>query len=267
MRQITCINCSQQGHAFKDCLKPVTSHGILAFKRGQTTAELSADDLKFLLIQRKDSIGYIDFIRGKYSVKLSKEIVYKTLVEEMTKNEKQKIITTPFDAIWDQLWVNHRSRAYLNEYEAAKSKFFQIDVYNMITNTESKWDETEFGIPKGRRNNHETYVECAIREFTEETGYKKNEFQIINYNNYLEEVFIGSNGITYRHVYYLAEILTPKIPDLDPTNLNQAGEVKQIKWFSFKECINIFRSYDTTKRSIIYKARKIIQSLYRVEKT
>jgi 8-oxo-dGTP pyrophosphatase MutT (NUDIX family) len=254
MRRITCINCSLQGHTFKDCLKPVTSCGILAFKR--------TPELKFLLIQRKDSIGYIDFIRGKYDFRLSKSKVYKTLAEEMTVSEKNRILSIPFDGLWDLLWVNKNSRAFLNEYDNAKSKFLHIDIYNMLTSTESKWSDQEFGIPKGRRNNNETNIDCAAREFVEETGYKRHEFKIIDQNLTLEEIFTGSNGITYKHIYYLAEILTNRAPVIDETNFSQIGEVKGINWFTFKECINIFRDYDTTKRSIIYRARKIIEKIF-----
>src|SRR4029078_913826 len=211
MGVIICINCSISGHTFKDCLRPVTSCGILAFRRNP--------ELKFLLIQRKDSIGYIDFLRGKYNTKSTKKTIQKTLVEEMTHDEKQNILSKPFDTLWDQLWCNHRSRMYLNYYENAKTKFFQIDIYNMLTNTASKWTDQEYCIPKGRRNNNESNLECAIREFTEETGYRRNEFHIIHTTNTIEEIFTGSNGITYKHIYFLAEIVTSREPFVDKNNI------------------------------------------------
>ena len=55
-----CNNCGKQGHSFHNCKLPITSYGIILFTS-------SCQGLKFLMIRRKDSFGYIDFIRGKYS--------------------------------------------------------------------------------------------------------------------------------------------------------------------------------------------------------
>jgi 8-oxo-dGTP pyrophosphatase MutT (NUDIX family) len=33
--------------------------------------------------------------------------------------------------------------------------------------------EPEWGFPKGRRNYNEKDIDCALREFSEETGYSK----------------------------------------------------------------------------------------------
>ena len=54
-----CNNCGKQGHLFHQCKLPITSYGIILFK--------STDQgIKYLMIRRKDSFGYIDFLRGKY---------------------------------------------------------------------------------------------------------------------------------------------------------------------------------------------------------
>ena len=55
-----CNNCGKQGHMFYQCRLPITSYGIIVFKN-------TLEGLKFLMIRRKDSFGYIDFIRGKYT--------------------------------------------------------------------------------------------------------------------------------------------------------------------------------------------------------
>ena len=54
-----CNNCGKKGHMYKDCKYPVTSCGNIIY----------SDDSKeprVLMIQRKDSLCYIDFVRGKY---------------------------------------------------------------------------------------------------------------------------------------------------------------------------------------------------------
>ena len=60
MNKNVCNNCGKQGHSFHQCNLPITSYGIIAFN-------LNPQGNKFLMIRRKDSFGYIDFIRGKYS--------------------------------------------------------------------------------------------------------------------------------------------------------------------------------------------------------
>ena len=54
-----CNNCGKQGHIFHQCKLPITSYGIILFRSSQK-------GIQYLMIRRKDSFGYIDFIRGKY---------------------------------------------------------------------------------------------------------------------------------------------------------------------------------------------------------
>jgi len=77
----------------------------------------------------------------------------------------------------------------------------------------------------------------------------------------IQETFLGSNGIYYTHIYYLAYITTPRVPIVNPENISQAGEVESLHWFNFKEAVNSFRVYEHTKRSVIYKARKTINEI------
>lgn len=251
---IICINCFKKGHTFKYCNYPITSYGILAYKK----------DLKnntdFLLVQRKDTMGYIDFIRGKYNN--NDQEILRILLGEMTINEKYRILTLSFDKLWQELWLNKNSRVFKHDYESAKKKYEHLDILNLVIDNldNSKWKEQEFSIPKGRRNNSESVKDCAIREFCEETGYTINDINIKNNMKYIEEFFIGSNGIYYKHVYYIAEIKTDKVPEIDYTNVLQAGEIKALKWSNYKDTMNTFRNYEVTKRAIIHKVNNLIKN-------
>lgn len=255
MKPQLCANCNIYGHVFKQCSKPILSVGILGFK-------IINGEIQFLLVQRKDTMGYIDFLRGKYSSNVRRDSILKTLLEEMTEEERFRLRSISFDKLWDDLWVNHNSRAYNNEKKAAKIKFENLDITAMAINTVGKWETQEYCIPKGRRNSGEDYLACAIREFREETGVTRDKINILEGNFGLSETFYGSNGIMYQHEYLLAEVASDLEVKIDPENILMIGEVKDIRWFNFKDAINVFRDYDTTKRNVIYKAYKAITELH-----
>ncbi len=64
--------------------------------------------------------------------------------------------------------------------------------------------------------------------------------------------------MTYKHIYYLAEIQPGTVIGIDPTNVTQVSEVRQVALFTLKEAVQIFREYDITKRSLLIQVHRII---------
>ena len=60
------------------------------------------ENIKFLMVQRKNSLGYLEFIRGRYIIEDIKSIIH--LLEQMTPNEINSIINSDFDILWNNLW-------------------------------------------------------------------------------------------------------------------------------------------------------------------
>ena len=62
-RNIFCGNCGNIGHTYRRCTFPVTSCGIILFKINEEYIPNDSKDdrYKFLLIQRKDTLGYVEF--------------------------------------------------------------------------------------------------------------------------------------------------------------------------------------------------------------
>ena len=56
-----CNNCGKTGHLFHNCKIPITSLGVIAFRSNKGIIE-------YLMIRRKETLGYIDFMRGKYQL-------------------------------------------------------------------------------------------------------------------------------------------------------------------------------------------------------
>ena len=54
------------------------------------------------MIRRKDTLGYIDFMRGKYSIHNTKYIL--NMFKQMTRVEKARLLVKSFDELWHELW-------------------------------------------------------------------------------------------------------------------------------------------------------------------
>ncbi len=271
-KNIICANCGYKGHVFKECYEPVTSFGIICYRwvyekkddfvldnflQKITTPTTDYPIVKFLMIQRKDTMGFIDFMRGKYNNYQSILILF----NEMTNEEKYRLQTCNFDELWDKLWINHNNKYYKNEYDKAKRKFNNVNIDMYISVSDKLYNFQEFGFPKGRRNIKESNLECAKREFFEETGYSFSQYTILN-DTPFEENFIGTNGIKYRHVYYLARLNNNSLqPKVDISNLNQIEEVQNIGFFSFSDCQNLIRPYDIAKKKILLKVYDYINDI------
>lgn len=284
--QIRCINCSKIGHLYRNCTSAVTSFGIIAITKHDPAHHLkvaSESDMKtdylcpehasytlfenpnvdpgellFCMVQRKDTMGYIDFIRGKYpdSNCLRKETLVTTFVQEMTCNERKRLLEMSFDDIWEKLWSHHSNRNYIKqkEYKDAKAKFMSFDLLDLFERNNNHWPTHEWGFPKGRKNISESNIDCAIREFCEETGYKREDLDLIDDIPPIVEEFKGTNGLFYKHVWYCATITdSVGTPHVDPNSHLQAGEIANVGWFTQRQCLYLFRSYETSKAKVLNK--------------
>jgi 8-oxo-dGTP pyrophosphatase MutT (NUDIX family) len=253
----TCNNCGKQGHSFHQCKLPITSYGIIVFRSSSVGAQ-------FLMIRRKDSFGYIDFIRGKYSPYNIYQI--QNIVNEMSIKEKEQIITLTFEQLWSDMWSETVNLQYKNE-ELISSKKMEsimngivingekINLKNIVDNSPTKWLETEWEFPKGRRNNKEKDLECALREFEEETGINSSKLIIVENILPFEEIFIGTNHKSYKNKYFLAYMNETD----DILNSFQTTEVSKIEWKTIDECLESIRPYNLEKKELIKNINKVLQ--------
>jgi 8-oxo-dGTP pyrophosphatase MutT (NUDIX family) len=266
-----CINCGKNGHSIKDCNDPITSCGIICFKIDNlplskiekflfnkyiniedynynhinyyNKTNFHRNDIKFLLIQRKHSLSYIEFLRGKYNEDNTEKVM--SMFELMSKDEVENIKNNDFDYLWDNLWKKTaKSKIFIKEMINAKNKFNYLKQNNIINNLNSKYIEPEWGFPKGRRSKFENNNECAHREFIEETN-------LLNYIQFdrisiMEETFSGTDNNLYKHIYYIAgsdenELITPF----------DNYEVGNIGWFTIDQVLNLLRPYNKSKIDLI----------------
>jgi 8-oxo-dGTP pyrophosphatase MutT (NUDIX family) len=295
-----CMNCGKTGHISKKCLCPIISIGIICIKINIDDFDINSiisytkkmqnkylftideinklkkikkkidhiinnfnNNIEYLLIRRRNSLNYVEFIRGKYDIN-NLDYIEKS-VNFITKKEKELIKNNNFDTLWKDLWGEENINNS-NEYEESIQKFNllkngfyikknDINLFvkfdKLINDCVYNYEEPEWGFPKGRRNLKEKNIDCAKREFEEETTINEDNINIINMTP-LEETYIASNGLKYKHIYYISQIKNQNIElKIDFKNKNQNIEIGGIGWFSFNNGLKIIREYNIEKKNIL----------------
>jgi 8-oxo-dGTP pyrophosphatase MutT (NUDIX family) len=264
-----CNNCGKTGHAFHQCKFPITSIGVIVYRKDASRQDASGcntdGNIKYLMISRKDSLGFVEFIRGKYQ--LYNEIYLRNIIDGMTNSEKKRLLTDDFNTLLSSLWGgnNVNIHQYKSEELISYEKYNKLkegitlehtsySLKSLIEESKTSWETSEWGFPKGRRNYQEKELVCALREFQEETGYKKNLVKIIQNLLPLEEIFTGSNFKSYKHCYYVGCMETFE----EPSEHFQESEVGQMGWFSYSEALKLIRPYNIEKGDILKKVHQIV---------
>jgi 8-oxo-dGTP pyrophosphatase MutT (NUDIX family) len=222
------------------------------------TLPIDHKEVSILMVRRKDSMSYMEFIRGKYDP--SDPIYIKKLLSNMTISEQKLIETEEFDTLWSKLWGQGRDTHSL-EYEISKGNYEKIDRATLISEARSVHSEPEWGFPKGRRSKGETDVACAVREFWEETNIPNEAYEVKD-NLCFTEVFTGTNNIKYKHTYYVALLKDSKIIDLTQKLTSmQRREISAVSWKTLKECKEITRPHYVERKAMIGELERRIQTL------
>lgn len=288
-KQKYCNNCHKYGHPYHQCKMPITSYGLIVFRKRPTVnmnasaslitgEDFSSNVIEYLMIRRRDTLGFIDFMRGKYSVYDKSYIV--NMIVQMTVSEKQRLLTQPFGDIWRELWGGETANLnvqYRNEEQISRDKFNTLrsgvllkhDFYTLETlvqttlqdknnnSNTSIWEYAEWGFPKGRRNYQEKDYDCAVREFCEETGYTKSLSGLIPIQNIMpfEEIFMGSNYKSYKHKYYLTYM--PYEESIRECVV-QSSEVSCAEWKTYEDCMASIRHYNVEKKRVLENVHQTI---------
>jgi 8-oxo-dGTP pyrophosphatase MutT (NUDIX family) len=287
---IFCGNCGRKGHKHKACFNPKISLGLICFKYDNLNIDKQLKhkfnnntninyhnefntEIKYLLVRRKNSLSYMEYIRGKYNLR-NINYIFQMFIN-MTQDEVNNILNIDFETLWLQLWSinNNTVHSHHIEFNEAKEKhmilvngyiyFHQkkkiiLSLEYIVNNTTTIYTEPEWGFPKGRRNLRESDINCAHREFVEETNFNRTDYNIIN-KYPINEVFTGSNNIRYKHIYFIAQSITNIIPAVDENNFHQRIEIGDIKWFTYDEACDKIRAYNYEKRKVLTQVNTFIK--------
>ena len=144
-KSLFCTNCGKSGHEWRDCSVPTTSWGVILVNisseiklthddsndpvkiysslkeyvpyasktrvdnndRDRTLCSTILDCITFLMISRKNSLAYVEFVRGRYKAEKPLQVAY--LFKLMTQIEIERIkksleIDNGFDYLWNTMW-------------------------------------------------------------------------------------------------------------------------------------------------------------------
>ena len=241
--------------------------------------------VEILLIKKRYSYHFFSFVMGFYKPKDIKYIEY--MLDNMNFCEKIDILGMDFGNMWYRIWLNNPEKHFnisdvykyeslpdieiYKTYHQKKTKFLanfgkdngtQLRHYiKKSINTELIWE-----IPKGTKNFCESNIECAIREFHEETSISYNDYRILFHVNPIIDSFVDDNTL-YKSVYYLAVLEDGKNPAIGVNfdNCDQIHEVEQVKWVSINE-IQYMDLRDNIHNRLISIYSKIINAYKKYNK-
>lgn len=175
---------------------------------------LKTNRYEILMVKKRYTYYYVEFVLGHYSKNNNTRLVF--LFNNMTNEEKVDILSLDFGQMWYRIWLINPESIYshhdkrltpeeFNKYAACKKQFersFLVDhgerlrnLINKSTNVNTLWE-----IPKGRKSvPQEKIVNCAIREFKEETGIDASQYKILFDISPLKSV---SSNIKVKYINY-----------------------------------------------------------------
>tara|TARA_B110000495_G_scaffold106067_1_gene91627 strand:- start:2832 stop:3617 length:786 start_codon:yes stop_codon:yes gene_type:complete len=242
-----CNNCGKQGHMSRNCKIPITSYGVLLLLNDETP--------KVVMVQRKDSLCYIEILRGKYDIYDITKL--KILLNRISKTELENIKNIDFDILWKNLWLidDISETKYMKEYNSSKQLFKRmindIEIREYIYILLSEYDTSEWEFPKGKRDKNEVPHMCAKRELEEETNIKSEDYEIIENISPIIENFVGENNVSYRNVYYIGICKNIENIKIDSKNKNQINEIHDVQILTKEQAIEKIRKYNNTKYELI----------------
>ena len=112
----------------------------------QSTAEIELyvnivkESIKFLMIRRKYSVGYIEFVKGRYDENNDEEIIY--IINQITPSELLYLKEHTFDEIWQDMWNGKYNNIPLDEnVNSFNEKFnneFSQNVYMVLSDKDKE---------------------------------------------------------------------------------------------------------------------------------
>lgn len=279
---MNCTNCGKSGHTKFKCYEPFTSYGIVLFNSAFPLQLANIDkkiniaasnkvnynllhearryleEVRFLIIRKKHSYSMIEFVCGKYEI--DDVAGLSTLFQYLTVEELHMIETQSYERCF---------RAVMGGgvlHDVNRAKFNRVRSSPLFSKLKLlvSYVEPEWGFPKGRKGSGETNLECAMREFCEETNIS-DEVTLYNRILPLSETYIGTDGQNYKHTYFIAQHVGTC--STDAIVVENSNEVSEMRWIRLDEIDRYFRPYQFDKKKILCELFLFVLHNHHVKKT
>jgi len=224
---------------------------------------------QLLLVRKRYTYAFNDFVHGRYNSNCDSEII--NILNQTTLEEKLEILSLNFNLLWHKIWLSDKP-GINNVYFLARNKFqhtFLEDngarlrkLIGRAKNSQLLWE-----LPKGHRiNKYESEIECAVREFEEETGIQKKHYFI--YPQFRRVYSFIDANTKYVFIYYFALIKNEFI-DICKTICQQKlvkiySEISDIQWASIEmiRLIDQDKKLENITQPIFNFARRVVRPKY-----
>lgn len=262
----------------KECIKNKSlkwSYGIILF-----WYDSIRNEVYYLIIQKRDTFAYIDLLTGRKTYKdlntiISQMAVFErqkllkydrdVLLDDIIKSNKlrvqlkSKVSNYPdkdtIQKSLHSLYTAKRSDLPGYNIPLSKRKLHTLGNIMHVNNSKEVIEGSlkpsknsnsmnlvcEF--PKGRKNRKESQLQCALREFKEETNLNIDIYTVENIGQ-LYDVYEGTDGIWYATGLYIARCMDNRpLPiktvksNLRPISVSK--EAHDVFWLKFKDTLHI----------------------------
>jgi len=180
------------------------------------------------MVKKKITYSFTNFVLGKYRMS---DNVLNNLFNTMTSTEKNMILVGDLRVLWRMVYSGnanptYRSRTMFKNFMSIGEKK-RRSLMNGTKNIEYYWE-----FPKGRKNDDEDDLTCALREFEEETHVPATDVRVTG-----EPIsaLIESNDVYYTYKLFMAEYVGDD-GNVNVFNASHNCEVQDVKWLSQSEC-------------------------------
>lgn len=148
----------------------MSSYGLCCYKKEENKEPM------ILVLRRRYTYSFCSLMYNTYrTLDDLKKIIDGTSIDE-------KIIISSFDyaRIWDKVWTGSRPDKffkYKQLFETMVEHVGQAELRNILDNAKSQ--DVIWELPKGRKDAYpESDIECACREFIEESNIPRESFRV-----------------------------------------------------------------------------------------
>lgn len=195
-----CNNCGKTGHNYNQCKMPITSFGLIIYRINKNNKP------EVLMIRRKDSLGYVEFVRGKYSLMNPNYII--NILNEMTISEREKLKTMTFDQLWNDLWNGNIGNQYRSEEKISREKYETLKIgINNDCNSLNSYNQTHTKLIL-KRNENENEDEDEDETPSIGVNDNDNDNDKNTYKNNYKNIDDNDNEYTYNLENLLEKVKT-----------------------------------------------------------